>query len=225
MPPTRPARTFGALRAARAAVFALAAVCLAAAAHKAAGGSLPTVGTLGVLAVAVAWCSVVLAARPRGRVVIVAALSIAQLALHEAFMAASVSLCAHATGATAAAMSGMGGNAAAPAATCRAPGATAAMVGMSGHVASAAMVGAHAAATVATGLLLAHGERLVAALPYLLRAYRWPRVGEQIPPALVAPRPTGPDSAPTIGQGSGGAVRRRGPPAGPGRLHPAALTA
>ena len=82
MAPVRPEHARGALRGAQAAVFALAALLLAATAHLAGGGSIPAVPALVLLVVPLAWGAVVLTARPRGRVALLVALGGADFGLH-----------------------------------------------------------------------------------------------------------------------------------------------
>ena len=159
----RPAALRGPMRAARAGVFGVAAVGLAAAAHVAAGGMVPSLPVLGLLSVAVAWVSVALAGRHRGPVTIGLTLLAVQGGLHEAFMVLSDMGCVRA-GTAPMAMAGMPGMPSAPVLTCASGHGAGAPTG-----AVAAMTLAHLAATVLTALVLARSERLVLSLLGLLR--------------------------------------------------------
>jgi hypothetical protein len=216
MPPARLQPALGALRGVRAAMFALAAMVLAAAAHVAGGGALPSAPALALVAVPLAWGAVALTGRPRGRLALLVALGVAQLALHEAFMALAGPSC---VGPTAASMTGMPGSHGMTGVwlTCGVPGMahTAQMTGVAGMAAAPAvlMLVGHAAATVATAALLAYGDRLLAALPGLLLGHltRW--AAAALVPALPRPvRRPRPGSVRTPDELVGGTVRRRGPP-------------
>ncbi len=210
------------MRGVRAGVFTLAALVLAAAAHLAGGGPLPAAPVLVLLAVPLAWGAVALTGRVRGRAAVLAALGVAQLGLHEAFMALAGPSCPDA-GAGVAGMAGMHGSGPAPS-VCSS---TDTMAGMGGHPLAGAtvMLAAHVVATVATALMLAYGERLLAALPVLLLALlvahlsRW--VGGIVVPALPRPgrRPRANALRPAVA--AAGAVSRRGPPMRAGVAIPA----
>ena len=218
MPPARPEHLRDPLRGARAAVFALAALLLASTAHLAGGGKLPSFPLLVLLAVPLAWGAVALTGRRRGRLVLLAALGGAQLGLHEAFMALSGPACP--VVAPAGAMAGMHGMTSMTGAQALCT--TGGVAGMGAHAAvPTAMVLAHVVATVATALLLAYGERLLACLPALLLPRATRRVAAAVFPVL--PRPgraprTVPRRAPDF---VAGPTWRRGPPAPRGVAVPA----
>lgn len=133
---------------------------LAVAAHTAMDGRVPALGALVLLGVPVGLAAAALSARRCATPVLLVALSVLQLGLHEAFTllggpVPSAALSRMATGTHAAhgsPLSGLVGTAASA-------GAGAPMT-MGGH-GSIGMLLAHALATVATALLLAHGERVV----------------------------------------------------------------
>ncbi len=165
MPSARPDVARGALRGARAAVLAVVALALAATAHAAAGGSLPSLPLLALVVVPLAWGAVALTVRPLGPVLLVGALGTSQLVLHEAFMVLSAPACA---AGPAASMAGMPGHHLAVSAMtggCMSHG-----TAMAGGTTGAGMLVVHAVATVATALLLAHGDALLGSLLVLLRA-------------------------------------------------------
>jgi hypothetical protein len=217
MAPVRPEQARGPLRGTRAALFALAALLLAATAHLAGGGSLPPFPALALIVVPLAWGAVALTSRRRGRASVLAALAVSQLVLHQAFMALAGPTCAGA--AAAAPMSGMHGMSG-PVPVCTANP----MGDMSaGHAtATGVMLAAHVVATVATALLLANGERLLTELPALLlaRVTRW--LGARVVPALPL-RPAQPRTCVTgmLAGVAAGSARRRGPPRPAGVAVPA----
>jgi hypothetical protein len=224
MPPARAHSSLGALRGVRAAVLATAALVLAAAAHLAGGGAVPSVPTLALLGVPLAWGAVALTGRPRGRLAILSALGVAQVALHGAFMVLAAPGCALSLAGSAAmpamptmpAMTGASMSGGLLACTGRG------MASMAAVGPPSVMLAGHVLATVATALLLAHGERLLAALPQLLIAHltRWATTAAV--PALVGPVPlVRPAPARTPDEAVGGSVRRRGPPRTPGVPRPA----
>jgi hypothetical protein len=180
----------GPLRVARAAVLGAAALGLAAAAHAASGGGLPSWPTLALLSVPVAWLGVLLTGRTLGLPTTLAELGAAQAGLHTAFMALAPGGCTPALpGGPMAGMHGGGVGLAVPTG-CTAPSAMAhdgmAHDGMA-IAAPAWMTFAHVVATAATALLLARGERLLVSLTALLLGLfiRW---GTVTPVLLVVRR-------------------------------------
>ena len=145
------APTRGATRLARAAAFGVATLALAAGAHVAGGGGLPSMTILALLAVPVSVAAVALTGHRCGPVQLLAAMTVAQVLLHQTLMALTV----QAPGGMAGPMppvsaSAMGGHVMAQA------------EGWSVAVAdgwSVTMTAAHVAATVVTALLLARGEQ------------------------------------------------------------------
>jgi hypothetical protein len=206
----------GSLRAARAGVFGTAAVSLAALAHLAGGGAVPSLPVLALLAVPVAWVAVALTRRSRGPVALGAALLVTQALLHESLMALSGMACAPLADGTAngslagmSAMAGMAGMPAGAVMTCTGtPSVAAALPGT-------AMSVAHLAATAASALLLARGERLLVSVMALLlhvaAAVRLPRQLRAGRPAAATARihtaAWVPSPSPVLHH-----VRRRGPP-------------
>lgn len=178
---------------ARAGLFAMVAVVLAAAAHLVAGGRAPTAGLVVVLSVPVAAVAVVLTARRRSTVVIASTLGVVQFALHHALMVFT----APASGATAC-LAGVAPapvhahHGVAPVAQCAGGAAvdgamtatTASDVASGAYTSGAqfAMVVAHLGATVLTALLLAHADRVVS----LLLCAICPRVVAPQPIVVVA---------------------------------------
>ncbi len=217
MAPVRPEHARGALRGARAAVFALAALLLAATAHLAAGGSLPAVPALALLVVPLVWGAVVLTARPRGRGALLVALGGAEIGLHQAFMALAAPVCPLAAATMAGhGMSGMGGTL--PVCVSHPMGAMA----TGSLLAPGVMLGTHVVATVATALVLAYGERLLDSLAALLAA-RLSRLAGVVVAQAPPVRPVHPraESGRTPGRIVVGSVRRRGPPLRAGVAVPA----
>jgi hypothetical protein len=158
----------GALRLTRSALFALAAVGLACAAHLAGGGegvSAP-VALLSVPAVMIVIN--VLAGRRRGPGSLLFAMALTQCGLHLAFMAASITQSCQATGAHP--MPAMARMPAGPAPLAMQCGPAMTHGGAVGGLwPSAPMLLAHALAGVLLVLLLAHGEKAVWALAACLR--------------------------------------------------------
>jgi len=163
MPTARPEVARGALRGARAAVLATAAVALAASAHVVGGGVLPPLPVLALVVVPVAWGAVALTARPLGPVALTIGLAGAQVVLHEALMVLSSAVCGPVATAAMTGMAGMHDGAVPATASC-APHAMPATLGMT------AMFGAHVGATVLTAVLLARSEQVLVALLTLLAA-------------------------------------------------------
>jgi hypothetical protein len=196
----------GALRLTRAAGFAVSAVGLAAAAHLAGGDEVPLLAVL--LPVPLVMLVVhLLAGRRVGPIGLFLGMGLTQVALHLAFMAASITPTCVPTGS----MTGMPmhGEHAAGAVHC------ATVVGHAGAdrlLPSAAMLLAHLLATVLVVLLLARGEAALWALAACLAfGFRLPRVSVLLPAfrrlpveagaTLRVPQPVQLRS-----------VRRRGPP-------------
>jgi hypothetical protein len=192
-----PAR--GALRLGRAAVLGTCCLLLSLTAHVLAGGAAPSPVALLALAVPVGCLSILVTGERAGLARIGGTLAATQLGLHEGFMLLAQPHCALP------AMAGHGHSAlAGTTASC-----TPAMP-MAGS--SVAMVAAHVAAAVATGLLLWQGERLLWALVTWL-AVTIPQAVDPLPvpdrrrARLLDVRRTA-RSLTTIG-----GVGRRGPPA------------
>jgi hypothetical protein len=150
------APTRGATRLARAASFGVATLALASGAHVAAGGALPSMMILTILAVPVTMAAVALTGRRCGPVLLLGSMVAAQVVLHE-----TLALTARVPG-------DMAGQMSAPSASAMGSHAMAYADGW-----SVTMTAAHLVATVATALLLARGEqalwqlvsRLLPALP------------------------------------------------------------
>lgn len=210
--PVTPVTLGGPLRVARAAVLGLAALGLAAGAHAAAGGGLPSWPALALLSVPVAWLCVLLTRRTLGLPTLLAALGATQAGLHTAFMALAPGGCTPALpGGPMAGMHGGGTGVVAPTG-CLAPSAMA-RDGMA-IAAPAWMTLAHVVATAATALLLARGERLLVSLAALLLGLfaRW---ATALPVLLVVRRPVAGLGDRTLGWRRSPALRtrhRRGPP-------------
>jgi hypothetical protein len=139
----------GGTRLARAAVLGATCLLLALTGHVLAGGAAPSVGVVLVLAVPVACLSVLVTGGRGGALRIGAVLAVTQVGLHEAFMLTTQGHCAPVANALAAHAHGRPG----AAERCMAA------MPMAGP--SFAMIAAHAAAAVATGLVLWQGERLL----------------------------------------------------------------
>ena len=128
---------------ARAASFGVATLALAAGAHVAGGGALPSMTILAMLAVPVSVAAVALTGRRCGPVQLLGAMTVAQVLLHQMLMALTV----QAPGDMAGPMPAVSASA------------------MGGHVMAQAdgwsvtMTAAHVAATIVTALLLARGEQ------------------------------------------------------------------
>ena len=167
------APTRGATRLARAASFGVATLTLAAGGHVAAGGGLPSMTILAILAVPVTMAAMALAGRRCGPVLLLASMAGAQVLLHETLKA----LTAQAPGdmasqISAGSASAMGGHA---------------MAHADGW--SATMTAAHVVATVVTALLLARGEQAL-----------WQLVSRLLPALPGDPTPVGsrPHRAPAL---------------------------
>jgi hypothetical protein len=200
-----PAATFP-LRVSRAAVFAVVAVALAAGAHVIGGGSAPGPAALLVLGVPVVWASLFLTMARRRWPIVIGALAVVQIGLHEGLRLLSEPMAA-----SFGSPSPMAGHGVAMA--DMAMPAPENVTGMAGP--SLSMVAAHLVATVLTGAVLAHGEQLLWSLWTWLRR------------SIIAPEPT-PHFVPRVRNAFAWnetrslipvlvdrSVRRRGPP-GPG---------
>jgi hypothetical protein len=148
----------GSLRGLRVAIVAAAGTLLAAAAHVAAGGSLPSAGATATGAVIPAMAGLWMTGKRRGWLSIAAVLGAVQVVLHTWLMAGSTGSCL---------VSGGGHAAHAASATLRCT--SAGMPGMVPGRVSLAMILAHAIAVVLTSLVLAAGERAVWQLLLWLR--------------------------------------------------------
>ena len=188
------APTRGATRLARAASFGVATLALAAGAHVAAGGGLPSMTILAILAVPVTMAAMALTGRRCGPVLLLASMAGAQVLLHETLEALTAQVPGDLAGQmSAASASAMGGHA---------------MAHADGW--SVTMTAAHVAATVVTALLLARGEQAL-----------WQLVSRLLPtlpgdPVVVGSRPrrapalvSVPALAPSVVSGGPGL---RGPP-------------
>jgi hypothetical protein len=176
---------FGLVRAARACALGATTLSLAALAHAAAGGRLPSPEVLGTVVLLVAVISTLVTRWRMSRTGAVALLGGGQVVLHEVLLAAS----SHSGGADPAEGSGgqPGGSSAAPL--------TALLTSTARHLAThqadspipaSAMLAAHAAATVLTGLALAHGDDLLWAVWGWLQPLPAALVASVVP---VPPRP------------------------------------
>jgi hypothetical protein len=198
------APTRGTTRIARACAFGMTTLALAAGAHVVAGGALPSMTVLTLLAVPVAVAALALTSRRCGPVVMLVSLTGAQVLLHETLMA----LAARGSGGMAVQMStsssgAIGDFAMSPLAMSHS------VVPVDGW--SVAMTATHLLATVVTALLLARGEQalwqLVARLlPTLPCIPRLPGCGPRQAPVLLSV----PALRPCLVSGGSGL---RGPPA------------
>ena len=135
------APTRGATRLARAASFGAATLALAAGAHVAAGGGLPSMTILAILALPVSMAAMALTARRCRPVLLLASMAGTQVLLHETLKALTAQVPGDMAGQMSTA-SAMGGHA---------------MAHAGGW--SVAMTAAHVVATVVTALLLSRGEQ------------------------------------------------------------------
>lgn len=218
MPTARREVARGALRGARAAVLATAALALAATAHVVGGGTLPSLPVLALVVVPLAWGAVALTSRPLGRVALAVGLGAAQVLLHEALMVLSGPSCAPGAAAVASPVSGMAGmhgGPVGPATIC-----TAHAMHATATSAAAAMLVAHAVATLLTALVLAHGEGVLVALLTVvsapLRRVNARTTAARVPDvrATLHP-PTWPDVVELASAVLDAAGGRRGPPVTP----------
>ena len=137
------APTRGATRLARAAAFGVATLALAAGAHVAAGGGLPSMTILAVLAVPVSVAAMALTRRRCGPALLLASMATAQVLLHQTLTMLTAHVPGGMTGQSSSRLaSAMGGHA---------------MAHAGGW--SVAMTAAHVVATVVTALLLSRGEQ------------------------------------------------------------------
>jgi len=161
------APTRGATRLARAASFGVATLTLAAGSHVAAGGGLPSMTILAILAIPVTMAAMVLTSRRCGSLLLLASMAGAQVVLHGTLEALTAHVPAGpADHLSAASASAMGGHAMAQAGGW-----------------SVTMTAAHVAATVVAAWLLARGEQAL-----------WQLVSRLLPalpsdPAVVSSRP------------------------------------
>lgn len=174
------APTRGAVRVARAAALGVTVLTIAAAAHVLAGGALPSLLVLALLGIPVSAVAVVLTGRRCGPVLLVGALAVAQVLLHQALM---VLAAAQVTG-------GLSGQMAAHSTSSMDPAmGTVAMASAGGW--SAAMTATHMVASVVTALLLARGEQalwqlLARLLPTMRRIPRFFACGPRQAPVLLS---------------------------------------
>ncbi|WP_050671584.1 hypothetical protein [Luteipulveratus halotolerans] len=169
----------GGVRLARAATFASVAVALSATAHVTGGGGPPRVGVLGLGFGAVLAVAVLVSGRRIGRLAMLGLLAGSQIALHTTFGV---------LGSTPTGSHCLSGDHHAAHATACEPGA------MAGHAASggAAMLLAHAAATLALALVLARGEQILWTLAAALGLTLPTRPTAPAPTRRQLPRHTGP---------------------------------
>jgi hypothetical protein len=188
------APTRGATRVARAAAFGVAVLTIAAGAHVAGGGALPSMTVLALLAIPVTVAAAALTSRRCGLGLLLGSMAAAQLLLHETLMALAAPVpggMSEQMSATSAAA--MGGHA---------------MANADGR--SVTMTAAHAVATVVTALVLARGEQAL----WLLVSRLLPTLpGEPIVVGHGRPQAPAPASVPVMVRSlvSGG-VGLRGPP-------------
>jgi hypothetical protein len=150
------APTRGAARLARATAFGVATLALAAGAHVAGGGGLPSMTMLALLAIPVTVAAMALTARRCGPVLLLSSMAGAQFLLHETLTTLTAQVPGDLSGQMSAASAAMGGHA---------------MAHAEGW--SVSMTAAHVVASVVTALLLSRGEqalwqlvsRLLPALP------------------------------------------------------------
>lgn len=222
---------------ARAAVFALLAVLLAAGAHAVAGGHVPALGTVLLLWLVVLPVAVALARRTWGPGALTVALGLLELGLHQALSLGpaggpATSGGAHATHATGhgGGMTAHGAHAgthgaahtshaahtahATDAATTHASAADIASAAGPAHDTGLLMLLGHVVATVLTALLLAHGDALLARLWAWATLRDLPRAGATVLVDHVAPLPEWELRAALPPLVAAGGVCRRGPPQG-----------
>jgi hypothetical protein len=170
----------GATRIARAASFGVATLALACGAHLSAGGELPSMTVLGVLALPLVVAAAILTRRRCGRGLLLVSLAVAQVLLHEALMRFASHVPGGAVHAAIDGQYGVHSMMSGPMSTHSASAMNGAMGGatLSGADGwTAMMTAAHVVATIVTALLLARGEqalwqlvtRLLPTLPCLPR--------------------------------------------------------
>jgi hypothetical protein len=153
--------TRGAVRVARAVAFGVAVLTIAAGAHVAAGGVLPSVTILALLAVPVTVVAVALTGRRCGPVLLVGSMAAAQVLLHQTLVALTTQVPGDMAGQmSAASTSAMDGHA---------------IAHTDGW--SVTMTAAHVVATLVTALLLARGEQAL-----------WQLVSRLLPTLACIPR-------------------------------------
>lgn len=216
---------------ARAAVFALLAVLLAAGAHTVGGGHVPALGTVLLLWLAVLPVAAALTHRTWGPGAVTVALGLLELGLHQALSLGSAAGPAtsggthptgHGGGTTArGAHAGTHGDAhtshadhADHAATTHASATDVAAAAVPDHDTGALMLLGHVVATVLTALLLAHGDALLARLWAWVSLRDLPRAGAAALVVRVAPPPGWDLHAALPPLVAAGGVCRRGPPQG-----------
>jgi len=199
------------MRGARALVFGAASVLLAVLAHVAAGGSAPSIITLGLIAVPVGWTAAVLIRRRRGLLWVTGALGSLQLVLHEALMVMTGTGCS----APAAPMdAGMVGHPMTVACSMPSPATTGSALGAGRMPDSGGltMLVGHALATIVTAWLLYRGERTAWALIDLARRLVLPDLGTRFArPSLVLHRWCAAIEV-LSGPASGRSIEARAPP-------------
>ena len=166
------APTRGAVRVARAVAFGVAVLTIAAGAHVAAGGVLPSITVLALLAVPVIMVAVALTGRRCGLVLMVGSMAAAQLLLHETLVALTTQVPGDMAGQMSAATASTMGHA---------------IAHTDGW--SVTMTAAHVVATLVTALLLARGEQAL-----------WQLVSRLLPTLPCIPRllACGPRQAPVL---------------------------
>jgi hypothetical protein len=195
----------GSLRVFRAAMLGSVAFALALSAHVVAGEKAPSMAVCLVLAMVCGGVCVGVTARRLGLVAMATTLGLLQLGLHYSFMWLTSSGCVAGSPTGMAPMRMLGGPAQILACAPMAAGTMA-------HVPTGLMLGAHAVATMATALVLAHGERVLWLLVSAVRA-----VFHAVGHVLVSPAKLRSQPGLIAGAGLGlvvlGGIGRRGPPA------------
>lgn len=167
-----PKPTRGATRLARATAFALVTLAVASGAHVSAGGGLPSMTVLALLAVPLTLAAVVLTGRRCGPLLLLGSLTTAQVVVHESLMALTEHSAAHSAvdifpaqmGVHHAAQFLVSGQVTAHSAAAMG---SAAVTGT--EVSSLSMKAAHVLAALVTALLLARGEKALWQLACRLR--------------------------------------------------------
>ncbi len=196
----------GALRLTRVALFALAVVGLACAAHLTGGETVSPVAML-VAVPAVMVVINLLASRRRGPLLLIVATELTQAVLHVAFMTLSLTRGCQVVAGPMPAMPGAAGHVAVSCGEPMSHGTAAA-----GLWPSPTMLLAHGLAGLIVALLLAHGERALWGLAGLLRLrFTRPEVSGPVPVRRALPVMAAIAGRPRPGVARRG-VRRRGPP-------------
>lgn len=184
----------------RAAMLGSVAFALALSAHVVAGGTAPSMAVCLGLAMVCGGVCVGVTARRLGLVAMTTTLGLLQLGLHYSFMWLTSGGCVTGSPTGMAPMRMLGG-----------PAQILACAPMA-HVPTGLMLGAHAVATMATALVLAHGERVL----WLLVSAVW-TVFHAVGRVLVSPAKLRSQPGLIAGAGRGlvvlGGIGRRGPPA------------